>query len=159
MAAERSSLLLLLLAAVLAGCGYAGPPLAGYEGLQLKVESFYEARAFEKDATCTRPRMTPVRATVVEETPERVVMNVRDHFRDDGRAHRRHARPGARGVLLERARLVEALHLELQPLAAGEQRARVTAPGEQGGKQQQARASSSHRSAPSRPPRPGWRAR
>ena len=82
MAVGRLSLL--LLATALAGCGYQGPPLAGYEGLQFKVISFYEARAFEKDATCTRPRMTPVRATVVEETPERVIMNVRYHFRDEG---------------------------------------------------------------------------
>jgi hypothetical protein len=85
MAAERLSLLLLV--TVLAGCGYAGPPLAGYEGLQFKVESFYEARAFEKDATCTRPRMTPVRATVVDETPERVVLNVRYHFRNENIDH------------------------------------------------------------------------
>jgi len=76
---------LLPLGAALAACGYEGPPLAGYEGLQFKVVSFYEARAFEKNATCTRPRMTPVRATVIEETPERVVMNVRYHFRDKGR--------------------------------------------------------------------------
>jgi hypothetical protein len=81
MAVRRSGLL--LLATVLAGCGWQGPPLAGYAGLQFKVKSFYEARAFEKDATCTRPRMTPVRATVVEETPERVILNVRYHFRDE----------------------------------------------------------------------------
>ena len=74
---------LLLFATALPGCGYQGPPLAGYEGLQFKVKSFYEARAFEKNATCTRPRMTPVGTTVVEETPERVVMNVRYHFRDE----------------------------------------------------------------------------
>jgi hypothetical protein len=73
----------LLLATVLAGCGYEGPPLAGYKGLQFKVKSFYEARAFEKDATCTRPRMTPVGAAIVEETSEHVVMNVRYHFRDE----------------------------------------------------------------------------
>ena len=47
------------------------------------MKSFYEARAFEKNATCTRPRMTPVGTTVVEETAERVVMNVRYHFRDE----------------------------------------------------------------------------
>jgi hypothetical protein len=82
MAFRRLSLLLLAIA--LAGCGYQGPPLAGYAGMQFKVISFYEARAFEKDATCTRPRMTPVRATVIEETPpERVIMNVRYHFRDE----------------------------------------------------------------------------
>ena len=72
---------------MLAGCGYEGPPLAGYKGLQFKVVSFYDARAFEKNATCNRPRMTPVRATVVEETPERVVMNVRYHFRDEGQGN------------------------------------------------------------------------
>ncbi len=82
MTAERVSLPLLLTAA-LAGCGWRGPPLAGYAGLQFELVSFYEARAFEKDATCNRPRMTPVRATVVEETPERVALNVRYHFRDE----------------------------------------------------------------------------
>jgi hypothetical protein len=81
MAIRRSSLL--LLATVLVGCGYEGPPLAGYKGLQVKVKSFYEARAFEKDATCTQSRMTPVGAIIVEETSEHVVMNVRYHFRDE----------------------------------------------------------------------------
>jgi hypothetical protein len=75
--------LTIALAAALGGCGYEGPPLAGYPGLQFEVVSFYDARAIEGAAVCTRPRMTPTRATVVEETPERVVMDVRYHFRDE----------------------------------------------------------------------------
>ena len=81
MTANRSSLLLLL---ALGACSMQGPPLAGYEGLQYKVVSYYEANALEKNAACPRPRMTPVRATVVEETPERVVMNVRYRWWDEG---------------------------------------------------------------------------
>jgi signal transduction histidine kinase len=78
MTANRSSLLLML---ALGAC--AGPSLGGYDGLQYKVVSFYEANALEKNAACPQPRMTPVKATVVEETPERVVMNVRYHWWDE----------------------------------------------------------------------------
>lgn len=81
MTASRSILSLVLL--FMAACSYEGPALAGYPGLQWKVKSFYEANALEKNASCNQPRMTPVRATVIEETPERVVMNVRYHWWDE----------------------------------------------------------------------------
>jgi signal transduction histidine kinase len=83
----RTALLPLLLAGGLASCSWQGPGIAGYEGLQFKVRSFYDTHAMEKGATCTQPRMTSVtRAQVVEETPERVVMNIKYHFRDEGQA-------------------------------------------------------------------------
>jgi hypothetical protein len=78
MTANRSSLLLML---ALGAC--AGPSLGGYDGLQYKVVSFYEANALEKNAACPQPRMTPVKATVVEETLQQVVMNVRYHWWDE----------------------------------------------------------------------------
>jgi hypothetical protein len=72
-------------AAVLAGCGWRGPSLAGHPGLQWEVISFYGGRAMEENAVCPQPRITAVtRARVVEETPERVVMDVRYRYQDDG---------------------------------------------------------------------------
>lgn len=78
----RSALLLSLL---LAGCGYQGPGIAGYPGLQFKTQSFYDARATEENWTCTRPRMRSVTAAqVIDETPTHVVMNVRYYWYDEG---------------------------------------------------------------------------
>lgn len=62
-----------------------GPSVAGYPGLQWQLQSFYGARALEENAMCTQPRMTAITAfQIVEDTPERVVMNVRYHYRDEG---------------------------------------------------------------------------
>lgn len=70
---------------LLAGCGYKGPGVAGYPGLQFQIQSFYDARATERGWTCTRPRMRSVTAAeVIEETPEHVVMNVRYYWYDEG---------------------------------------------------------------------------
>jgi signal transduction histidine kinase len=69
----------------LAACGYQGPDLAGYPGLQFKTQSFYDARASEKGWTCPQPRMRSITgAQVVEETPTHVVMNVRYYWYDEG---------------------------------------------------------------------------
>jgi hypothetical protein len=62
-----------------------GPSVAGYPGLQYQIESFYSARALEENATCTQPRMTISAYKVVEETPERLVLEVRYHYVDEGR--------------------------------------------------------------------------
>lgn len=62
-----------------------GPSVAGYPGLQWQLQSYYSARALEENAMCTQPQMTAVTAyQIVEDTPERVVMNVRYHYRDTG---------------------------------------------------------------------------
>lgn len=82
---RRSILLIALLP--LAACAELtqGPSVAGYPGLQWQLQSFYGARALEENAMCTQPMMTAVTAfQIVEDTPERVVMNVRYHYRDDG---------------------------------------------------------------------------
>jgi hypothetical protein len=54
------------------------------EGLQLKVMNHYDRHAMEENATCPQPRMTSARGQIVEETAERLVMNVRYHWRDEG---------------------------------------------------------------------------
>lgn len=81
-ARSAAPLLLLLLAAA---CGYQGAPLAGYPGLQWQTQSFYDARAVEGNWACTQPRMRSVTATrIVDETPTKVVMNVRYYWFDEG---------------------------------------------------------------------------
>lgn len=74
----------LLAGLAVASCGWQGPGLGGYgDGLQYKVTSFYAAHAVEKHVFCTQPMMTPVRAEVVSETPERILMKVRYHWWDE----------------------------------------------------------------------------
>ena len=83
---SRSLLLGVLAAATaaLSGCAWRGPSLAGHEGLQWEVISYYGARALEHGAMCPQPQITAVtRTRVLEETPERVVMDLRYHYRDD----------------------------------------------------------------------------
>lgn len=70
-------------AAGLAGCSYAGPSVAGYPGLQYRIISYYGANAVERAAVCPNPEMQSVTsARVVEDTPERVVMDVRYYWID-----------------------------------------------------------------------------
>ena len=77
--------LTMVLAAALAGCGWQGPPLAGYPGLQWQVISYYGGRATEANAMCPNPEIQAVtRAEVIEQTPERVVMDLHYHWVDDG---------------------------------------------------------------------------
>jgi hypothetical protein len=48
------------------------------------VQSFYDGRAMESFARCPNPRIAAIiRATVVEDTPERLVMALRYRWRDD----------------------------------------------------------------------------
>lgn len=72
----------------LGACGWQGPSLAGYDGgLQSQVQGYYARRATERGAACPSPRMTTItQADVVEETPERVVMDLRYHWADDSQA-------------------------------------------------------------------------
>jgi hypothetical protein len=68
----------------LAGCNYQGPALAGYPGLQLQVQNYYDARAWEENATCLAPRMQAVTQTeILEDTPERILMRLRYYYQDD----------------------------------------------------------------------------
>jgi signal transduction histidine kinase len=83
----RTVLLAVLLA--LAGCGYKGPAVAGYPGLQNQIQWFYDSNAVEQNATCTQPRMRSVTgAQVIGETPEQVVMNIRYYWLDEGQIDR-----------------------------------------------------------------------
>ena len=73
--------------AVLVACSYQGPELAGQPGLQWEVMSFYAARATERAFTCNAPRMRTITSTrVVEDTPARLVMDLRFTWVDDNAA-------------------------------------------------------------------------
>ena len=73
--------------AVLVACSYQGPELAGQPGLQWEVMSFYAARATERAFTCNAPRMRTITSTrVVEDTPDRLVMDLRFTWVDDNAA-------------------------------------------------------------------------
>ena len=83
----RTLLLPVLLA--LAACGYKGPAVAGYPGLQNQIQWYYDSNALEQNATCTQPRMRSVTgAQVIGETPEQVVMNIRYYWLDEGQIDR-----------------------------------------------------------------------
>ena len=83
----RTVLLPVLLA--LAACGYKGPAVAGYPGLQNQIQWYYDSNALEQNATCTQPRMRSVTgAQVIGETPEQVVMNIRYYWLDEGQIDR-----------------------------------------------------------------------
>ncbi|HET6469575.1 MAG TPA: hypothetical protein VFG43_14470 [Geminicoccaceae bacterium] len=59
--------------------------MAGYEGLEQPLIRYYDGRAMEANALCPNPRIDGLgRARVVEETPERVVMDVTYHWTDEG---------------------------------------------------------------------------
>ena len=74
-----------LLMLPITACAWQGPSLAGQEGLPWEVQSFYGARAMEANARCPNPQMTGItRSTVVEDTPERMVMDIRYYWVDDG---------------------------------------------------------------------------
>jgi hypothetical protein len=81
MTASRT--VVLLLPTALVGCGWQGPSLAGYPGLQRQVISFYDDRAMERSAACPNPKMQSIASNrVVEDAPERVVMDVRYYWID-----------------------------------------------------------------------------
>lgn len=78
-----------LFTAVLAisGCGWQGPSLAGHPGLQYQVTSFYADHAMERNSACPNPRMQAVTGyDVIEDTPERVVMNIKYYWIDDSQS-------------------------------------------------------------------------
>ena len=68
-----------------AGCNYQGPAVAGYPGLQNKIQWYYDSNALEQNATCTQPRMRSVTsAQVIDETKEIVVMRISYYWLDEG---------------------------------------------------------------------------
>lgn len=77
----RLALPLLLL---LGACGYQGPSVAGYPGLQNRIQWYYDSNAIEQNATCNTPRMRSVTGSqILEETPETVVMSIRYYWFDE----------------------------------------------------------------------------
>lgn len=78
----RSAILPILLLG-LAACGWKGPELAGYPGLQYRIESYYRDHAWERNATCLQPRMDITSVEILEDSPERVVLDVRYFWRDE----------------------------------------------------------------------------
>ena len=82
---ETVARLALALSVLTAGCGYKGPAVAGYPGLQNQIQWFYGNNALEQNATCTQPRMRSVtRAQIVDETQDTVVMNIGYYWLDEG---------------------------------------------------------------------------
>jgi hypothetical protein len=74
----------LLVTAAVGSCGAQGSSLAGYPGLQWQVISFYGAHAMERNASCPNPQMwSATRHRAVEETPERVVTDIRYYWMDE----------------------------------------------------------------------------
>ena len=72
-----------LLALALAGCGWQGPALEGHAGLQYQVISYYNANASERQASCPNPEMQSITSShVVEDSPEKVVMDIRYYWVD-----------------------------------------------------------------------------
>lgn len=70
--------------ALLVGCNIPGPSLAGYEGLQVPVQRYYETYATEKGGTCRRPQMWSItQSEVLEDTDEQLVLRIRYSWRDD----------------------------------------------------------------------------
>jgi hypothetical protein len=77
-------LVLALGAAALAACGYQGPPLAGYPGLQLRVLNYYDGRGWEQGANCINPQMGAITVVrVVEDTPAKLVLDLRYWYQSD----------------------------------------------------------------------------
>jgi hypothetical protein len=80
---RSSSLLVLVALAGANGCSWDGPSLAGHPGLQYRVISYYNANASERSAVCPNPEMQSVSAAeVIEDSPQRVVMDVRYYWVD-----------------------------------------------------------------------------
>jgi hypothetical protein len=74
--------LALILAMFLAACNMQGPSLLGHPGLDSQIRFFYNDRATENNFTCNLPEMSITRATILEDTPERLVLNVAYRWTD-----------------------------------------------------------------------------
>ena len=75
---------MLLPLALATGCVSADAPLAGYAGVRSQIETYYDGRAMEANATCPNPRMEAINdASVIEDSPSTVVMLVRYRWVDD----------------------------------------------------------------------------
>lgn len=65
-----------------AACAPGNPGFANDRSLAFAIESYYETYAFERNATCLRPEISIARIDKLEETAERLVVNVRYFWED-----------------------------------------------------------------------------
>ncbi|MFO1069209.1 MAG: hypothetical protein U1E14_11865 [Geminicoccaceae bacterium] len=81
---RRTILALGLGALLLAGCTPMLDQQFAQPGLDQQVRDFYAGRAWERNAFCAVPRMRDITALkVVEDTPDRVVLDVRYFYYSD----------------------------------------------------------------------------
>ncbi|MCS6876675.1 MAG: hypothetical protein RMK73_13985 [Geminicoccaceae bacterium] len=81
---RRTLPLALLVGGILAGaaCAPRNPELSAYRGVEFAIESFYERYAFERNATCLRPEMSIAAIRTLEDTPQKLVLEVRYFWED-----------------------------------------------------------------------------
>lgn len=68
---------------LLASCATADPGLPGWTGLEHQIESYYRDRAQEEGATCNLPRMVVVKTDILEQTADRLSLDVQYFWRDN----------------------------------------------------------------------------
>ncbi len=72
------SLIPVLTSILLVACAGTLPDPTGMPGGQLAIMSYYDSHATEQHASCTTPQMTAItRATVVQDTPQKLVLAIR----------------------------------------------------------------------------------
>ena len=74
--------LMLAAALGLAGCG-AGRQLPDHPGTIGAIRTFYAQHAWEDGSRCVLPRMDVTQANILEESPDRLVVEVRYYWKDD----------------------------------------------------------------------------
>ncbi len=80
----RARLATLAVMTLLAACAFKGQPLAGYEGLAFKIESYYADHAVEENGTCRAPEMRGItKVQVLEDSEKRLVLRLRYYFQDN----------------------------------------------------------------------------
>lgn len=79
----RFPLALLLPLAAATACNTAGPPLAGHEGLTLRVKNYYADHATEENGQCPTPELQSItRTEVLEESESEVKLRLRYYYMD-----------------------------------------------------------------------------
>lgn len=78
----RRTIAAALMLAAASACAARNPELAAYRGIEFEIESFYERWAWERNATCLRPEMSIARIRTLEDTPEKLVLEVRYFWED-----------------------------------------------------------------------------
>jgi hypothetical protein len=74
--------LVVLTGLVAAGCSTV-QPVPGHPDAVPLIERYYEDNAWEEGARCVRPSIDVTEVNVVENTPDRLVVDTRYYWRDD----------------------------------------------------------------------------